>query len=196
MKKQFMIMGLLLFGLLLNTACNASANADADESEHMDAGDEHADDGDEHAHTHVAPPRDFAGLGNPFADDEAAIAAGKVIYETNCATCHGPEGAGDGVAAEGLNPKPASLSDGMMMRELSEGYLFWRVSKGGAMEPFNSAMPPWENVLSEEARWQVISYIRTLATDESMHMDDDHMDDGHMEDDHMDDDHEQSGDDN
>jgi mono/diheme cytochrome c family protein len=178
-KKQFIIIGLLTAVLLLNVACNAAVNADIVESDHM-ANDDHMDEGDDHTHTHVAPPREFAGLGNPFAEDEAAIAAGKETYDIFCATCHGPEGSGDGVAAEGLDPKPASLADGMMMRELSEGYLFWRISTGGAMEPFNSAMPAWESTLSEEQRWQVISYIRTLANDNT-NMDDNHMDENHMD---------------
>ncbi len=85
------------------------------------------------------------------------------------------------MAAEALNPKPATLADGMMMNDLSDGYLFWRVSKGGAMEPFNSAMPAWESGLTDEQRWQVISYVRTLADDEDGHMDDEHKDDGHDE---------------
>ncbi len=57
------------------------------------------------------------------------------------------------------------------------------------MEPFNSAMPPWEAALTEEQRWQVISFVRALADDAGGHMDDDHMEDDHMDDDHMDDDH-------
>ncbi|MGB3713137.1 MAG: hypothetical protein WA996_01790, partial [Candidatus Promineifilaceae bacterium] len=63
----------------------------------------------------------------------------------------------------GLDPKPANLSDSEMMHDLSDGYLFWRVSKGGYLEPFNSHMPPWESWLTEEQRWQVISYVRTLS---------------------------------
>ena len=62
----------------------------------------------------------------------------------------GAEGAGDGVAAVGLDPKPANLGDSEMMSTLTDGYLFWRVSKGGAMEPFNSAMPAWDPGLTEE----------------------------------------------
>jgi mono/diheme cytochrome c family protein len=31
------------------------------------------------------------------------------------------------------------------------------------MEPFNSAMKAWEMALTEEQRWQVISYIRTFS---------------------------------
>lgn len=54
---------------------------------------------------------------------------------------------------------------------LSDGYLFWRVSKGGVIDPFNSAMPAWESALTEDQRWEVISYIRTLATNDGMEMD-------------------------
>ena len=38
-------------------------------------------------------------------------AAGKTVYDGKgaCATCHGATGAGDGIAAAALNPKPASF---------------------------------------------------------------------------------------
>jgi mono/diheme cytochrome c family protein len=45
------------------------------------------------------------------------------------------------------------------------------------MEPFNSAMPTWETSLTEEQRWQVISYVRTLADGDQMNMDSEHADD-------------------
>ena len=50
-----------------------------------------------------------------------------------------------------------------MMQDLSDGYLFWRISEGGAMPPFNSAMLAWKGTLSEEEIWQVISYVRTFS---------------------------------
>jgi mono/diheme cytochrome c family protein len=34
------------------------------------------------------------------------IAKGKTLYSVNCASCHGPQGFGDGPAALALNPKP------------------------------------------------------------------------------------------
>jgi hypothetical protein len=49
---------------------------------------------------------------------------------------------------------------------MGDSYLFWRISEGGAMEPFNSAMPAWKDVLDEEARWNVIHYIRALGRGE------------------------------
>lgn len=125
---------------------------------------EHAEGEDMHAEAlHVDPPAEYAGLTNPYEGDPQAIAAGEEIYNANCATCHGEEGHGDGPAAQGLDPAPASLADRAMMGDMSDGLLFWRVTEGGAMEPFNSAMPAWGDVLTEEERWQVISYIRTLG---------------------------------
>jgi len=114
-------------------------------------------------HDHEEPPEEFASLLSPFSESQDVIEAGAEIFKLNCATCHGLEGGGDGPAAAALDPKPATLADSVMMLELSDGYLFWRVSKGGQVEPFDSAMPAWEAALTEDQRWQVIAYIRTLA---------------------------------
>lgn len=192
--------------LFLTTACGGTPVESANQTnggEHMD--DEHADDGhaDEHMddmpHMHVDAPDEFADLSNPLGADHEAIEAGEAIFQVNCATCHGPEGKGDGPGAEGLDPKPADLTDGTMMGDLSDGYLFWRVSKGGAIEPFTSAMPAWENVLTEEQRWQAISYIRSLtaaaAEEAHEHMEDEHMEgDEHSADEHMEDEQHMEGD--
>ena len=47
-----------------------------------------------------------------LADDD--LAKGKSIYEGAgaCASCHGPNGMGDGPAAAALNPKPRSFVEG------------------------------------------------------------------------------------
>lgn len=134
--------------------------ADAhDEGEAMAMGDEH----DHAAHIHADPPAAYADLINPLAGDEEAIAAGAAVFQENCLRCHGETGAGDGPDAAALAPAPADLSDAVMMADLSDGYLFWRVSEGGAFAPFLSQMPAWADTLSEEMRWQVISYLRTLS---------------------------------
>lgn len=46
------------------------------------------------------------------ASEAAASDAGAKVFKTYCETCHGPKGAGDGPAAMGLNPKPASFVTG------------------------------------------------------------------------------------
>lgn len=174
--KGFISMVLIsIFLLLFVAACGGGTSDEAAEEEHIEEeqmDEEHMEDDhvmdedmpmEEMDHGHVEAPDEFASLSNPFAGDADAIAAGQEIFDTNCVTCHGPEGAGDGAAAAGLDPQPANLGDSQMMTTLTDGYLFWRVSKGGAMEPFNSAMIAWEGALTEEQRWQVISYVRTFS---------------------------------
>ena len=46
--------------------------------------------------------------------DDKLLAKGKTIYNGigACASCHGPEGKGDGAASAALNPKPRSFAAG------------------------------------------------------------------------------------
>lgn len=114
-------------------------------------------------HEHMDVPEAYAAKTNPFKDNPDAVTAGAQLYTTYCATCHGIEGKGDGPAGTALEPHPANLADAGMMNNMSDAYLFWRISEGGMIEPFNSAMPPWKGSLTEEQIWQVIVYLRTLA---------------------------------
>lgn len=105
-----------------------------------------------------AVPSEYAGKTNPLGADAAT--AGKTVFDERCASCHGATGAGDGAAAAGLDPKPANLAE--VVSTFEDDFLFWRVNEGGGMEPFNSAMPAWKGILTEEQIWQVIAYLRTL----------------------------------
>lgn len=112
---------------------------------------------------HSAPiPEEYAGLTNPVAVDEASLARGEELYTTYCASCHGDGGMGDGPAGTTLDPAPAPIAHTSQM--LGDDYLFWRISEGGAMAPFNSAMPAWEAVLDEQERWDIINYIQALGS--------------------------------
>ncbi|HRG48592.1 MAG: cytochrome c [Leptospiraceae bacterium] len=42
----------------------------------------------------------------PAATLDPEVAKGKEAFDINCSSCHGATGAGDGVAAASLNPKP------------------------------------------------------------------------------------------
>lgn len=158
---------------------------EAADEHHADESGDHDAEMDEHheeegGHEHAETPNEFEDMRNPFANDAAAIAAGQAIFEASCATCHGPAGEGDGPASKTLDPKPASLADTAMMQELSDGYLYWRISEGGQMEPFNSAMPAWKDGLSEQEIWQTISFVRSLSDSD---MDDSVAEEEHREDD-------------
>ncbi len=116
----------------------------------------------DHAHDAVVPAP-YAGRTNPLPNDAEAIRQGSAIYTARCVNCHGEKGAGDGRAAPKLDPKPTDFTDRTHLSAMKDDYLFWRTSEGGAMEPFHSKMPAWKDRLSEEERWKVLSYIRTLV---------------------------------
>ena len=94
---------------------------------------------------------------NPVASDEKSIAAGKKLYVQECADCHGGAGRGDGPGARDLEldaPMP-DLSQAKMWKQ-TDGALFFKITEG--REP----MPGMED-LSEEQRWHLVNYVRTLA---------------------------------
>lgn len=93
----------------------------------------------------------------------ADAARGAPLYATYCATCHGPEGNGDGPAAAGLEPKPASHSDGTYMNTLSNEHLFKVIKEGGPAVGKSPLMAPWGGTLSDEQIRDVIAFVRTLA---------------------------------
>ena len=112
---------------------------------------------------HQAPvPAEYQGKTNPISADEASLARGEAIYAQQCATCHGDGGMGDGPAGQGLDPAPAPIAHTSQM--LSDSYLFWRISEGGAQ--FNTAMIPYKDILSEDEIWDVINYTRALGSGE------------------------------
>ncbi|MCA9900486.1 MAG: c-type cytochrome [Ardenticatenaceae bacterium] len=110
---------------------------------------------------HATIPDEYAGLTNPIPADEDSLARGGEIFATHCATCHGDGGVGDGPGGASLNPAPANIAHTSQM--LGDDYLFWRVSEGGAMEPFNSGMIAWKGILDEQARWDVLNYVQALG---------------------------------
>lgn len=103
----------------------------------------------------MAPPR-AAAKKNPVTANETSIALGKKIYERQCLACHGVKGKGDGPAAVRLAKRPGNLSSPKLL-EQSDGALFWKVNEG------HKPMPTFKNLMSDEERWPVINYIRTLA---------------------------------
>ena len=103
----------------------------------------------------VAPAR-AAKKKNPVEVNEASLAKGKAVYVKECASCHGDTGKGDGPAAKGLEKKPGDLASTKTLGQ-SDGALFWKITEG------NKPMATYEKTLTEEDRWHVINYMRTLA---------------------------------
>lgn len=101
-------------------------------------------------------PRREAKKKNPIASDDKSIAAGKAVFVTQCVKCHGDTGKGDGPSAAALSPRPKDLS-AKEITDQSDGALFWKITTG------RKPMPTFETLISEDDRWNVINYIRTLA---------------------------------
>lgn len=110
---------------------------------------------------HADIPEPYAGLVSPVEASEESLERGAEIYVASCAVCHGDGGMGDGPAATGLDPAPAAIAHTSQM--LSDDHLFWRISEGGQGDPLTSAMPAWKATLDEQARWDVINYVRALG---------------------------------
>lgn len=111
------------------------------------------------ARHHADIPAEYAGLKNPIPADEESLERGAALYATNCASCHGDGGMGDGPAGAALDPAPAPVAHTSQM--VADDYLFWRISEGGV--PFGTLMPAWK-VLDEQARWNMVNYMRALGS--------------------------------
>ena len=114
---------------------------------------------------HANIPEPYTGLVSTIPADEASILRGGETYTTLCASCHGPDGMGGGPAGVDLNPAPSPVARTSQM--MGDAYLLWRISEGGV--PFGTQMPVWKNTLSQEQIWDVVNYIRTLASSMAQH---------------------------
>jgi mono/diheme cytochrome c family protein len=102
-----------------------------------------------------APPA-AANRPNPVPANATTLAAGQKLYVSNCLTCHGASGKGDGPGGAALEKKPADLAARIKAGE-SDGALFWKISEG------RSPMVSWKGSLSETQRWELVNYIKSLA---------------------------------
>lgn len=121
----------------------------------------------------VAAPSQAATVAkNPMPEaTEAFVEKGRVIYMKRCSFCHGLMGDGNGPAAEFMDPRPRDFTLGTFkFRTTQSGELptdadlFRTVSRGlqgTGMQAFDNEII--KNGLTEEERWQVISYIKTFA---------------------------------
>jgi mono/diheme cytochrome c family protein len=91
-------------------------------------------------------------------------AGGKNVYMTYCASCHGERGKGDGTAAMSLPAKPADHTDGAIMNQLNDKFLYDIIAKGGGAVGKSGFMPSWGGALSDSQIRDVIAYIRSVAT--------------------------------
>ena len=88
--------------------------------------------------------------------DANNIALGAKTYHERCEVCHGNQGDGKTFAANVLFPPPKNFTAEKIKTELVSERMIRSITKGRP----NTAMMPWENVLSEHEIQAVVVYIR------------------------------------
>jgi len=86
---------------------------------------------------------------------ESRIIGGISHFATHCASCHSAPGVPAEEIAEGMYPKPPSLTDSAKRYTPSE--LFWIVKNGIKM----SGMPSW-NDHGDEKLWNIVAFLEKL----------------------------------
>jgi len=106
-------------------------------------------------------PVAFPNMKNPITDKAASASRGEKLFVNNCVKCHGFTGNGYGTVAHGFTTWPRQLWAWNNTGPETDGYLFWFITNG------RSDMPPWGLILSENERWDLINYIKTIKNPET-----------------------------
>jgi mono/diheme cytochrome c family protein len=96
---------------------------------------------------------------NPVPADDVSLERGRILYERNCALCHGASGQGDGPITQFWKPdmrRPANLTEARFTT-MSDGTVYITISQG------YGAMPPLRENLNPRERWDVVNHVRTLS---------------------------------
>lgn len=100
---------------------------------------------------------------------EVIFRRGEILYQKQCAVCHGVQGKGDGMASYLLYPKPRNfVNDKFRListtnQEATDHDIYKVIERGMS----GSSMPPWKH-LSEEDRWALVYFVRYLSQKENI----------------------------
>ena len=89
-------------------------------------------------------------------------AEAKSLYNTNCARCHGVEGAADGPDSLKLGAWVPSFQSAEFHQWRSDEEILIAIKEGGAAVGQSPAMPPWESILSEAEIVALKDYVRSF----------------------------------
>lgn len=87
----------------------------------------------------------------PVQANETTYMAGAMVYNDNCAACHGAPGKPVPTFAKGMYPKPPQLFKGKGVTDDPPGETYWKVANGIRL----TGMPSFKGSLSDTEMWQV-----------------------------------------
>ncbi|MCX6244249.1 MAG: cytochrome c [Bacteroidetes bacterium] len=88
----------------------------------------------------------------PFKFTPETVKIGESVFQRTCKSCHGDPGKQNWAKITPPPGDPASAN----FQVQTDGEMFYRIKTGRA------PMPQFGNILSDEERWQVISYVRSF----------------------------------
>jgi mono/diheme cytochrome c family protein len=94
---------------------------------------------------------------NPVPPTPEGLAEARKLFGYNCAMCHGKSGDGKGDLAADMKLELRDWSDASSIEKMTDGELFWIVSKGKGKMPGEGDRTP------EKVRWNFVSLVRSFA---------------------------------
>ncbi len=91
------------------------------------------------------------------------ISRGKLLYQSECAACHGLGGRGDGQLAEELDPQPTDFTDEARYSQRSLFALFNTITNGVE----GTGMAAYPNLPADD-RWNLAAYVGRFGVHEDM----------------------------
>jgi caa(3)-type oxidase subunit IV len=95
----------------------------------------------------------------PWEATPEVLAHGKELFATNCASCHGAEGHGDGPASAALNPKPRNFTQDAGWKNGRKITGIFKTLREGIP---GSGMPSFASIPAED-RWTLSNYVSSLG---------------------------------
>lgn len=102
-----------------------------------------------------AAPESAVKKANP-AKGADALKEGKDLFNQHCKSCHGAKGKGDGPKADKIDISCNDFTTPEFAKK-TDGELFWKTTEG------RKPMPSFKDKLSDNERWEVILFVKTLS---------------------------------